>query len=204
MRARQPDIEGHVDVDGVNIGYEVFGSGEPTLLMLPTWTIIHSRFWKMQVPYLADHFKVVTFDRPGNGRSDRPSTPEPYGVERVAEHALAVMDATDTEAAILVSLSQGAHENLFLAAERPERVLGSVFIGASLLIEPGHPEREEASARFFDPPPPQPDGWLKMNAQHWTTNYEDFVPTRPNNARTATDGHKRRHRRHCSSTSRRD
>ena len=72
MRARYPDDEGFVECDGVKIGYEVFGSGTPTLLFLPTWTIIHSRFWKLQVPYLARHFRVVTFDGPGNGRSDRP------------------------------------------------------------------------------------------------------------------------------------
>ena len=72
MRARYPDDEGFVENNGVKIGYEVFGSGTPTLLLLPTWTIIHSRFWKLQVPYLARHFRVITFDGPGNGRSDRP------------------------------------------------------------------------------------------------------------------------------------
>ena len=55
MRARTPDGTGHVEHGGVRIGYEVFGDGGPTLLLLPTWTIVHSRFWKMQVPYLADH-----------------------------------------------------------------------------------------------------------------------------------------------------
>jgi pimeloyl-ACP methyl ester carboxylesterase len=73
MRARDPDVEGHVRCDGLNIGYQVFGDAAPALLLLPTWTIIHSRFWKLQVPYLARHFCVITFDRPGNGRSERES-----------------------------------------------------------------------------------------------------------------------------------
>jgi pimeloyl-ACP methyl ester carboxylesterase len=68
VRARQPDAEGFVQCDGVKIGYEVFGDGTPALLLLPTWTIIHSRFWKLQVPYLARHFRVITFDRPGTWR----------------------------------------------------------------------------------------------------------------------------------------
>ena len=42
------------------------------MLLLPTWSIIHSRHWKMQIPYLARHCRVVTFDGRGNGRSDRP------------------------------------------------------------------------------------------------------------------------------------
>ena len=52
--------------------WEVYGSGERTVLFLPTWSIIHSRHWKMQIPYLARHCRVLTFDGRGNGRSDRP------------------------------------------------------------------------------------------------------------------------------------
>jgi pimeloyl-ACP methyl ester carboxylesterase/predicted glycosyltransferase len=175
MRARSPDAEGYVERDGVKVGYEVFGDGDPTLLLLPAWTIIHSRFWKMQVPYLAHHHRVVTFDRPGNGRSDRPPDPHVYTVDAVVDHAVAIMDATDTDRAVLVSLSQGAQESLMLAADHPERVLGSVFIGAALPIEPGHPERAAAAARFFDPYPPEPEGWERQNARYWLDHYEDFV-----------------------------
>lgn len=175
MRARQPDIEGYVERDGVKVGYEVFGEGAPTLLLLPTWTIVHSRFWKLQVPYLADHFRVVTFDRPGNGRADRPLDPAAYRVDAVVDHALAVMDATGTGAAVLVSLSQGAQESLMLAADHPERVLGAVFIGPALPIEPGHPERAEAAARFFEPYPSPVQGWDRMNARYWQDQYADFA-----------------------------
>ena len=71
-RARYPDESGYVERDGVRLHYEVYGTGEPTVLLLPTWSIIHSRHWKMQIPYLARHCRVVTFDGRGNGRSDRP------------------------------------------------------------------------------------------------------------------------------------
>ena len=74
-RARYPDEEGYVERDGVRVFYEVYGSGEPTILLLPTWALIHSRHWKMQIPYLARHCRVVTFDGRGNGRSDRPQGP---------------------------------------------------------------------------------------------------------------------------------
>ena len=77
-RARYPDAEGYVERDGVRVFYEVYGSGEPTVLLLPTWSIIHSRFWKLQIPYLARHCRVVTFDGRGNGRSDRPEEPAAY------------------------------------------------------------------------------------------------------------------------------
>lgn len=175
MRARMPDAEGYIDHDGVKIGFEVFGTGWPTLLLLPTWTIIHSRFWKMQVPYLADHFRVVTFDRPGNGRSDRPLDPVCYSVESVTRQALAVLDATNTEQAVIVSLSQGAQENLLLAADHAERVLGSVCIGAATTLEPLHPGRASAVANFFEPASPDAQRWERLNAGYWTDRFGDFA-----------------------------
>ena len=125
-RARYPDESGYVERDGVRLYWERYGDGEPTVLMLPTWSIIHSRHWKMQIPYLARHCRVLTFDGRGNGRSDRP--PSGYGEAQFAADALAVMDATATERAVLVSLSQGAQRALLLAAEHPERVDRAVFI----------------------------------------------------------------------------
>src|SRR5215510_10819789 len=96
-RALAPEQSGFADVDGVRIAYEVFGEGEETILLLPPWAIVHSRFWKPQVPYLARHFRVVTFDPRGNGRSDRPQTPEAYGPHRTVEDAIAVLDEVGVE-----------------------------------------------------------------------------------------------------------
>jgi pimeloyl-ACP methyl ester carboxylesterase len=175
VRARQPDLEGYVQCDGVKIGYEVFGDAAPTLLLLPTWTIVHSRFWKLQVPYLAQHFRVITFDRPGNGQSDRPLETSAYSVAAVADQALAVLDATGTDRAVLVSLSQGALESLLLAADHSDRVLGAVYISPALPLEPDHPERAAAVERFLDPRPDDARRWERLNAQYWLDNYADFA-----------------------------
>src|SRR5215468_8809550 len=129
MRACQPVSDGYVERDGVKIYYEVYGAGEPTVLLLPTWSIMHSRHWKMQVPYLARHCRVVTFDGRGNGRSDRPTEPEAYAEREFAADAVAVMDATQAHRAIIVGFSMGSLRGLMLAADHPERVEGAVFIG---------------------------------------------------------------------------
>jgi len=125
-RARYPDESGYVERDGVRLYWEVYGSGEPTVFLMPTWSIIHSRHWKMQIPYLARHCRVLVMDGRGNGRSDRPESG--YSEAEYAADALAVMDATGTASAVLVSLSIGAQRSLVLAAEHPERVEGAVFI----------------------------------------------------------------------------
>jgi len=175
MRARYPDIEGHVERDGVNVGYEVFGEGEPTVLLLPTWTIIHSRFWKMQVPYLSRHYRVVTYDGPGNGRSDRVRDPERYSADSYALDAEAVMQACGVQEAIVVGLSLGAAYGVRLATLRPHLVTGLVMIGASIPLTLSSPEREATFERFLEPPGDSPQGWQKYNLAYWHSNYHDFV-----------------------------
>jgi pimeloyl-ACP methyl ester carboxylesterase len=78
MRARYPDSDGVVVRDGVEICYERYGDGRPAILLLPAWSVVHSRHWKMQIPYLARHFTVVCFDGRGSGGSGRPADPRAY------------------------------------------------------------------------------------------------------------------------------
>jgi pimeloyl-ACP methyl ester carboxylesterase len=163
MRAREPDADGFVDRDGVKLHYEVFGAGSPTLLLLPAWNVVNARFWKAQVPYLARHFRVVTYDGPGNGRSSRPLDPAPYSYEAEGRSAVAVLDATGTDRAVLVSL--------WMAARHPERVLGSVFIGPSVAL--GEPEEPEGPP--FDEPYVSTEGWAKYNRHYWLDHFEDFL-----------------------------
>ena len=130
MWAAEPLIAGYLARNGTRVGYRVFGTGEPTILLMPTWCIVHSRIWKMQIPYLARHHRVVTFDGPGNGRADRPTGPAAYTAARHVDLALAVLDAADTERAIAVASSGGTHRTVRLAAEHPDRVEGVVFVGS--------------------------------------------------------------------------
>src|SRR3954470_21176020 len=100
-RAVTPRESGYADVDGVRIAYEVFGEGDETLLLLPPWSIIHSRSWKLQIAYLSRQFRVVTFDGRGNGRSDRPGSADEYGARVSAGDAIGVLDATGTPECLL-------------------------------------------------------------------------------------------------------
>jgi pimeloyl-ACP methyl ester carboxylesterase/predicted glycosyltransferase len=171
-RARYPDEEGYVKRDGVRIFYEVYGEGEPTVLLLPTWSIIHSRHWKMQIPYLARHCRIVAFDGRGNGKSDRPEEVAAYAEEEYAADSLAVMDATGTDRALIVSLSLGAQRALLLAAEHPERVEAAVFICPSVSL--GTPLAARIAYPFEDVLETD-QGWAKYNRHYWLRDYRDFL-----------------------------
>jgi pimeloyl-ACP methyl ester carboxylesterase len=192
-RARYPDEYGYVEREGVRIYYEVYGSGEPTVLLLPTWSLFHSRHWKMQIPYLARHCRVVTFDGRGNGRSDRPQDPAAYDEREFAADALAVMDATETERAVLVGFSLGGQRGLLLAAEHPDRIGGAVFIGPSF---PGGGEPlPERTVFDFDTEYDTDEGWAKHNRFYWLRDYRGWVEffvstifTEPHSTKPIEDG----------------
>ena len=173
MRAMEPAAAGYVERDGVELYWEEFGEGEPTIALLPTWSIAHSRHWKFQVPYLARHHRVITFDGRGCGLSDRPAEPSAYGYLEYAADALAVLDATGTDRAVLAGLSLGAVWSLVLAADEPKRVLGVVCLGPALRLAPWPAEREEYG---FDDRLATTDGWAKYNRHHWLEGgYGDFL-----------------------------
>jgi pimeloyl-ACP methyl ester carboxylesterase/predicted glycosyltransferase len=172
-RARYPDADGFVERDGVKIFYEVYGDGKATILLLPPWSIVHSRGWKMQIPYLARHYRVITFDPRGNGRSDRPIGAKAYDEREFAADAVAVLDATGSDRAVIVGFSLGAQRSLLLATEHPARVAGVVFIGPAVPLAPTA-SRDQWVAGFNEPRDSY-HGWGKYNRHYWLSDYEDFV-----------------------------
>ena len=186
MRARYPDTEGFIERGGVKVGYEVFGAGEPAILLLTSWAIVHARQWKAQVPYLARHFQVITVEGRGNGRADRPGTAEAYRDREYVDDAIAVLDATGVDRAVVVGLSVGGRHALQLAAWYPERAAGVVAIGAALPwpMPPGFDETRDTY-----------EGWGKANRHYWLADYRGWVEffmsqvfTEPHSTKPHEDG----------------
>jgi len=179
-RARYPDETGYVERDGVRVFWESYGEGEQTVLFLPTWALVHSRVWKAQIPYFARHFRVITFDPRGNGRSDRPSELSAYDEREYMQDALDVMEACGVERAIAASFSTGAQRSMLLAAEHPERVEGLVFIGPLFPVSRASLRMRAMAHPLLRPfvlkPPITTRGWGKFNPHYWMNGgYSDFV-----------------------------
>ena len=167
---------GVVDRDGVRLSYAVSGAGGdgvPTILLLPTWSIIPSRFWKAQVPYLSRHYRVVTFDGRGSGDSGRPEGAAAYTNAEYAADALAVLDATGTDRAVVVGLSCAGAWGVHLAADHPERVSGLLALGPACGFDlPSPLPRRLLVGRPLD----VTRGWAKYNKYYWLEgDYDDFV-----------------------------
>lgn len=175
--ARPADQVGTVERDGVTIAYQVWdgpaGKTVPTVVLLPTWSIVPSRVWKAQLPYLARHFRVITFDGRGAGASSKPSGAVAYSDEEYVADTLAVLDAAGAEQCVLVGFSRGCPWALQLAAAQPERVLGVVCVGVAAGLVP---DLEARTRWSWNERYESNEGWAKYNRHYWLEGgYEDFV-----------------------------
>jgi pimeloyl-ACP methyl ester carboxylesterase/predicted glycosyltransferase len=176
-RAIYPHTEGFAARDGLRLFYEVYGEGEQTIFLMPTWSLVHSRHWKMQIPYFARHFRVLTMDGLGNGRSDRCSDPRRFRPAEFARDCLSVMDASGTERAVMASLSKGAQYLLELGRLAPERVAGAVFIGPLFPYTPSQWSfmlKSRFLARLITRWAPF-RWWGHLNPLRWPERYPEFV-----------------------------
>jgi pimeloyl-ACP methyl ester carboxylesterase len=105
-------------LEGVNLAYDVEGSGEP-LLMIQGLGYGHTG-WGRVPAFLSQRHTVVTFDNRGFGRSD--VTPGPYTTSQLARDALAVLDDVEIERAHVIGISLGGMIAQELVLEAPERV----------------------------------------------------------------------------------
>jgi pimeloyl-ACP methyl ester carboxylesterase/predicted glycosyltransferase len=176
MRAREPDSDGTVEVDGVRLAWESFNDTAPTtVLFVPIDTCVHSRAWKGQVAYLAQHHRVVTVDPPGNGRSGRELDPAAYGDLAMVEHTLAVMDHLGIDRAVLVGICVSAWQALLTAALHAERVAGVVAVAPWARDRtPPFPVRLEAAVHFEEELDDY-SGWRGNNRHYLPDHWPEYA-----------------------------
>jgi pimeloyl-ACP methyl ester carboxylesterase len=109
---------------------EEHGEGEPLLLIEGLGQSMWA--WREQVPVFARHYRTITFDTRGTGRSLVPD--ESYGIEELAQDAADVLDGRPAR---VVALSMGGYVALTLALARPELIHSLVLIGTGA----GGPDR---------------------------------------------------------------
>ena len=176
-RAVLPDSTGFAERDGVRLAFEVFNSRQdgggsadrPTVALLPTWQILASQFWKLQIGTLARHGRVLTYDGRGTGGSSRPVGAAAYPDAECAEDVVTVLDATKTDRAVLVALSCGTPWAVRAAAKYPDRVAGIVAIAPTCGFAVADARRD---GHRFDVPVEAAQGWAMYNKYFWLN--EDF------------------------------
>ena len=173
-RARYPDQEGYVERDGVKLFYEVYGDGEDTILLLPTWSIIHSRHWKAQIPYLVAPLPRRHVRRPRERQVGPPARRRAVHRGRVRRRR-ARRDGRDGHRRRRSSSASRAARcgARSLAADHPERVQGDRLHRPGRPARPGPPERAITSR--FEEELDTDEGWAKYNRHYWLRDYLGFL-----------------------------
>ncbi len=104
--------------NGIELYYEIHGAGQPLVLIsglgYPLWQ------WHKMVPFLAEHFQVITFDNRGVGQSDKPAGP--YTAQMLAADTAGLLDALGIEKAIIAGHSMGGFVAQAMALDFPQKV----------------------------------------------------------------------------------
>src|SRR5688572_2733620 len=104
------------EANGVRLYYELHGSGEPLALVHGAW--VDTTTWRFVVPGLAENFRVLSYDRRGHSRSERPATQGSFDED--GDDLAALLEALDLAPAHVVTNSWGGNIGLRLATRRPD------------------------------------------------------------------------------------
>ena len=120
--------------DGLHVGYQVLGEG-PDLFFLLGWPSHLAMQWELRafarfLERLASFSRLILFDRPGTGVSDRGPTGQVF--EDRLDDIVCVMDAVGSETAAFFGCHLGGRLALLFAATYPERTRAIVTFA-------GHP-----------------------------------------------------------------
>jgi 3-oxoadipate enol-lactonase len=84
------------------------------------------------IGWLAERYRVLTFDNRGAGRTDKPDIP--YTIEMMANDTLGLMDAVGIERANVLGISLGGRIALALTLAHPERVEKLALVSTSARV----------------------------------------------------------------------
>jgi pimeloyl-ACP methyl ester carboxylesterase/DNA-binding winged helix-turn-helix (wHTH) protein len=147
----------YAERDGVHIAFQTLGAGDHDIVLVPGWVLPMSSLLELPaaralIDELARLGRVVLFDKRGTGLSDRTGVAPP---EERARDLAAVLDATGSERAVLLGVSEGGPLAITLAASHPSRVAALVLVGAFARLPrgPDHahgwPHSELARLRYY-------------------------------------------------------
>lgn len=133
-----------IEVNGISVHYKETGSGETTFLLLHGFGA--STFtWREVMEPLGVFGRVIAFDRPAFGLTERPlreawGETNPYTPEAQVALAVALLDALGVEKAVWIGNSAGGTVALNAALQHPERVESLILVDAAVYLGGGAPE----------------------------------------------------------------
>ena len=143
VTALMDDDSRFIEVNGIDVHYKQYGSGEPVMILLHGFGA--STFsWREVMQPLAKAGTVIAFDRPAFGLTERPMPGEwegesPYTLTSQIQLLIGLMDQLGVEQAVLIGNSAGGTVAVAAALAHPERVSALVLVDAAIYAGGGAP-----------------------------------------------------------------
>ena len=133
-------------INGIEINYLERGDGYPVFL-------IHGftgslRNWVLQAPALSTDYRMVSIDQRGHGHSEKPTRPEDYSLELMAEDAYGLLQHLGIGQYYLIAHSMGGMVAQHLVLTHPKTVRALVLIDTAAEVPDG--VRTEERARLLE------------------------------------------------------
>jgi 3-oxoadipate enol-lactonase len=122
--ANMPANATELPLNSLHIDYRDTGNPNGTPIVLIHAFPMNQRMWDLQVEFLQQTARVITFDIRGLGKSELRG---PYTLEFIVDDLIALLDQLKIKKAIVCGLSMGGFVALRAAERNPERILGLVL-----------------------------------------------------------------------------
>jgi len=139
----KPTTSGSADVNGIRLYHEIYGQGEPLLLVHGGLTTIDQmQGW---VQPLAESWRVIAVEMQGHGRT--PDTDRPMSFTTLGDDIAALLDYLEIPSAYLVGHSFGAACAIRASIQHPEKVRRLVVISSPYAKSGWYPEAQRGMSQ---------------------------------------------------------
>lgn len=122
--------------DGIKLYYEVYGTGEPLLLVHGNGGRIAN--FKGEIDYFRKHYQVIAMDSRDQGKSG--DSPDAITYEKMTDDLAALLDHLHSPPVYVLGWSDGGIEALLLGIRHPEKVKKIAAMAANLVPDGAYPE----------------------------------------------------------------
>jgi 3-oxoadipate enol-lactonase len=121
-----------VHLGDIDTSYELTGAGDPVVLVHGLGS--SGRDWELQVPALADRYRVLTYDVRGHGSTSKPRGP--YSVAQFAKDLALLLEELEHRPAHVVGISMGGMIAFQLVLDRPDLVRSLAIVNSGPALVP--------------------------------------------------------------------
>jgi pimeloyl-ACP methyl ester carboxylesterase len=107
----------YISIFDTKMYYEEYGEGTPVILLTGGFGAVYS--FRMVIPSLSNHFRVIAVDSPGHGRSDQADT---LSYQLITDYISEMIDLLKLDSVYILGCSDGAVVAVLLAYDKPEKV----------------------------------------------------------------------------------